>query len=101
MPDRLTFEQIIELLNRPPELPRTLEYITQRGCRAYPPFGAKAAHELQPWVREYKRSCFNCNQSQPEHEGTCWGNASCEIWTCQSCTPIVREALQAKADEQA
>ena len=101
MPDTLSFQQVIDLLNRPPELPRTLEYITWRGCRPYTPFGARAAHELQPWVREHERRCFNCDQEHLEHEGTCWGNSSCEIWTCSACTPVVREALEKEAEAQA
>ena len=101
MPDTLSFQQVIDLLNRAPELPRTLEYIIQRGCHAYPPFGAKAAHELQPWVNEHQRRCFNCDQEHTEHEGACWGNFSCEIWTCSTCTPVVREALQKEAQARA
>lgn len=99
MQDTLTFDQVIALLNRPPDILRTLEYISLRGCHAYAPFGGRPAKDLQPWVREHQRHCFNCDQPQPEHEGTCWGNAICEIWTCSACTPIVREALQSKANE--
>lgn len=101
MPDTLSFQQVIDLLNRPPELTRTLEYITQRGCHAYPPFAARADHELMPWIREHGRLCFNCDQDRLEQEGTCWGNFSCEIWTCGACTPTVREALEKEAQAQA
>ena len=92
--ETMTFEEIISLLNRQPEMDRTLEYIQKRHCRSYRPFGGQPEETLLPWVKEHKRKCFNCDHERPEHAGRCWGNASCEIWVCSQCAPMVEEALQ-------
>ena len=105
MTDRMTFDEISELLARPPDITRTVEYVRRRRCRPYPPFDGTPADNLLPWVKDHNRRCFNCNEMRPEHEGTCWGNASCEIWNYQQCVPLVldtvAEADKAEAAEEA
>ena len=108
MPDTMTFDEISALLARPADLERTVEYVRRRRCRPYPPFGGKPQEELLPGIREHERQCFTCNEHKPEHQGTCWGNASCEIWNCQDCVPRVlwavaraEEAEQAQQEQEA
>ena len=89
----MTFEEVHDLLNnRPPALARTVEYITRRGCRAERPFpwweGVEPAH-----VKGIEATCFNCGARQPEWKGNCYGNASCQIWVCSDCAPVVSSAL--------
>ena len=96
--DNLSFEDLIALLNSPPETARTVRYIKERGCRAYPPLSGRSPEQLPAHVLGHTRNCFNCGANAPEHAGKCWGNNSCEIWACATCVPVVEEALsQAEA----
>ena len=100
--DNLSFEDLIALLNSPPAMARTLRYIKERSCRAYPAFSNKYTKHMPAHVLEHDRNCFNCGQDAPEHLGKCWGNNSCEIWVCATCVPQVDEALaQEKAPDRA
>ena len=91
--DNMTMTEVIELLNRPPELARTIEYITRRACHAYPPFERNGA-PLPRHMLEHTRECFNCGNRLPEHAGSCYHNFSCEIWVCEDCKDKVASALQ-------
>ena len=91
--DNLSFEDLITLLNSPPEKARTLRYIKERGCRAYPPFSGRYTKHMPAHVLEHTRNCFNCGQNAQENLGKCYGNNSCEIWICAACVPEVENAL--------
>ena len=90
----MTFDEIIDLLQQPPNLERTLLYIEKRRCWPYRPLSGRAIDDLPEHVKQHKRACFNCGRKQPEHAGLCWGNMSCEIWVCQDCVPTIQKASE-------
>ena len=95
----MTFDEVIELLKRPPSMERTLFYTKNRGCWPYRPHGGRAPEALLPHVREHQRACFNCGENKPEYQGTCWGNMICEIWVCADCAPMVREGCERQTEQ--
>lgn len=96
--DTMTMEEIIALLQEPPDIERTVKYITQRGCGTYKPMRGRQEEELMDHMKEHTRLCFNCGEKRTEYLGACWGNFSCEIWVCEQCSPIVADSVaQARA----
>ena len=91
--DTLTFEEVLDLVNRPPSLARTLDYITRRGCWPERPFPKFAPEELADHVKALECVCFACGNRRPEWAGTCYGNSSCQIWVCAECAPLVKDSL--------